>query len=172
MEQGSSSGTGIGVDLKVQTASPGSCSYCCRKNASELHQLALTPLITQHQADLEYFLLQAGGGCVPEAGNIPHQPEPAGQSCPVPGSSLCHPELLPWADVQQSQRKKQTADHKTESNCLRSGTTFGPKTTSRFIPSYDNGSAWKKNELYLEKNEMIKKLDEKNCSLCSPKRAG
>ena len=127
MERGRSSGTGIRVELKVQPASPGSCSHCCRKNASELHQLALTPLVTQHQADPEYFLLQAGGGHVPGAGNIPHQPKPAGQSCPVPGRSLCHPELLLWANAQQSQRKKQTADCKTESSCQGQEQLFGLK---------------------------------------------
>lgn len=107
-------------------------------SASELHQLAPTPLVTQHHADPHCFLLQAGGGHVPGAGNIPHQPQPAGQ-CPVPGSSLCHPLLLPWADEQQPQRQQQTAGPK---QLPRSGAMLEPNPAPRFIPSDGNGSAW------------------------------
>lgn len=39
-----------------------------------------------------------------------------------------------------------------------------------FVPSYDNGSARKRNELVLGKNKTIKNLDEKSCWLCSPGR--
>lgn len=87
------------MEPEVQPATPGSCLAAAEKNVSELRWLVPRPLVTQHQADPEHFLLQAGGGDVPGVGNIPQQPEPAGQSCPMPGSSFCPPELLLWANA-------------------------------------------------------------------------